>query len=428
MTATPYVSFVTYGRNDAYTPSYVRRVNRAMACLARQLESAGIDGEIIIADWNPPAGRPHLIDILDVPSRLRHVSIRGIVVEPEHHLAFAGAAERAIHAGEAANVGLRRARGRFVTPKASDTFFSPQAIAMLARRDLDEGTMYRIDRHDIVAEDEAIWQLDDDALLAKLQCMPSRPHAWIRQSEHWGLRNLHTNACGDFTLMALRHWHRLRGHPHDDTVLTLDINSLVMHAAAALGVRECRWPDDCRIYKPSHENLSNARISQVWSWLAAYARQAPVRTGWTRSRAARAHHVRLSAAQDARCPIGGRPLDRAQLRGLRQPLGTGRKAVGMAAGELGAGRRDARRTSDLSGRLGNRHDNDCETVAHNGGRASCARVKAPVSCPEKPDPTASGTWPSPLGQVRFPGALPELGWPCSPPAAAPPLATARPEK
>jgi hypothetical protein len=75
MTATPYVSFVTYGRNDAYTPSYVRRVMRATACLARQLESAAIDGEIIIADWNPPADRPHLIDILNVPSNLRHVSI-----------------------------------------------------------------------------------------------------------------------------------------------------------------------------------------------------------------------------------------------------------------------------------------------------------------------------------------------------------------
>src|SRR6478752_1647936 len=175
MTATPYVSFVTYGRNDAYTPSYVRRVNRATVCLARQLESAGIDGEIIIADWNPPAGRPHLIDILDVPSSLHHVSIRGIVVEPEHHHSFTGAAERAIHAGEAANVGIRRARGRFVTPKASDTFFSPQTIAMLAG-DLDDSTMYRIDRHDIAVEDESIWQLDDDALLARLQGLPSMPH------------------------------------------------------------------------------------------------------------------------------------------------------------------------------------------------------------------------------------------------------------
>jgi hypothetical protein len=270
MTATPYVSFITYGRNDGYTPSYVSRVSRATACLARQLEQAKIDAEIIILDWNPPAGRPHLIDVLGAPSGLRHVSIRGIVVEPEQHKAFVGARERGIHAGEAANVGIRRARGRFVTPKASDTFFSPQTIAMLARRDLDSDTMYRVDRHDIVVEDEAIWQLDDDALLAQLQHLPFMPHAWIQQSEHWGLRNLHTNACGDFTLMALKHWHRLRGHPLDATVLTLDIDSLVMHAAAALGVREYRWPDDCRVYKPSHGNLSNARVSQVW-------------TGWQRA-------------------------------------------------------------------------------------------------------------------------------------------------
>ena len=265
MTATPYVSFVTYGRNDGYTPSYVGRVSRATTCLAHQLDRAGIDAEIIIVDWNPPTNRPRLIDVLGAPTSLRHVNIRGIVVQSHHHHSFAGAAERRIHAGEAANVGIRRARGRFVTPKASDTFLSPQTIATLARRDLDDNMMYRMDRHDIVVEDEAIWRLDDDALLAKLQSLPSRPHAWIRQSEHWGLRHLHTNACGDFTLMALRHWYRLRGHPRDATVLTLDIDSLVMHAAAALGVRECRWPDDCRVYKPSHENLSNARISQVWT-------------------------------------------------------------------------------------------------------------------------------------------------------------------
>jgi hypothetical protein len=270
MSATPYVSFVTYGRNDGYTPSYVRRVSRATACLAHQLDRAGVDAEIIIADWNPPSDRPLLIDQLGVPKALRHVSIRGLIVAPEHHNAFVGAAERGIHAGEAANVGLRRARGRFATPKASDTFFSPQTIAMLARRDLDEGTMYRIDRHDVVVEDEAIWELDDDALLAALARMPSVPHAWIEQSEHWGLRNLHTNACGDFTLMSLAHWHRLRGHPYDASVLTLDIDSLVMHAAAALGVRERRWPDDCRVYKPSHGNLSNARVTQVW-------------TGWQRT-------------------------------------------------------------------------------------------------------------------------------------------------
>ena len=265
MTAAPYVSFVTYGRNDGYTPSYMRRVTRATACLAGQLERAGIDSEIVFAEWNPPADRPLILDLLQVPASLQHVSIRGVVVPGKYHASFAGAAERSIHPAEAANVAIRRARGRFVTPKASDTFFSPQTIAMIARQDLDADTIYRIDRHDVAIDDESIWELDDEALLAGLAALPSVSHAWIDQAWHWRLRNLHTNACGDFTLMSSAYWHRVRGHALDISVLSLDIDSLVMHAAAALGARECRWPDDCRIYKPSHPNVSGARVKQVWA-------------------------------------------------------------------------------------------------------------------------------------------------------------------
>lgn len=265
MSTQPYVSFVTYGRNDGYTPDYVRRVSRSTACLARQLDQAGIESEIIVVDWNAPADRPRLIDVLDLPKVLRHVTVRGIVVGSRHHGRFRGSQERPIHTGEAANVGLRRARGRFVTPKASDTFFSPEVIARLARGDLDEDTMYRVDRHDVEIENDSIWDLDDDALLAALSREPSTKQGWIQQVEPWKLRELHTNACGDFTLMSLQHWHRLRGHPKDRTVLALDLDSLVMHAAAAAGVRECQWPDDCRIYKPTHGRLNSSRIVQVWT-------------------------------------------------------------------------------------------------------------------------------------------------------------------
>ncbi len=264
MSKSPYVSFVTYGRNDGYTASYARRVNRALVCLARQLENARLDSEIIFTEWNPPSDRQLLMDVLELPNALQHVSIRGIIVGPEHHKKLAGSDERNIQVGEAANVGIRRARGRFITAKASDTFFSPDVIAMIAQKNLDIDTMYRIDRHDISIADDAIWELDDDALLAKLASLPSRPHALIRQKSYWGLRNLHTNACGDFTLMSDAHWHLLRGHPKDTTVLSLDLDSLVMHAAAANGVRECRWPESCRLYKPSHGSISTSRVKQVW--------------------------------------------------------------------------------------------------------------------------------------------------------------------
>jgi hypothetical protein len=259
-----YVSFVTYGRNDGYTPGYIKRVTRATACLAIQLERASVDSEIIITDWNPPADRPLLIESIELPKALRHVSIRGIVVPAEHHYRYAGSHERGIHAGEAADVGMRRARGRFITTKASDTFFSNETIAMIARHNLDPDAMYRIDRHDIAVDDDSIWELDVDALLARFAALSSQPHSLIQQSSFWQLRDLHTNACGDFTLMSAAYWHLLRGHVLDTTVLSLDIDSIAMHAAAGLGVREVRWPAQCKVFKPMHGNLNSVRVIQAW--------------------------------------------------------------------------------------------------------------------------------------------------------------------
>src|SRR3954465_5758773 len=97
MSVTPYVSFVTYGRNDGYTPSYMRRVTRATACLAAQLEKAGIDSEMAVTEGNPPPCRPLILDLLDLPASLQHVSVRGIVVPGKYHAPFAGVAERSIH-------------------------------------------------------------------------------------------------------------------------------------------------------------------------------------------------------------------------------------------------------------------------------------------------------------------------------------------
>jgi len=260
----PFVSVVTYGRNDAYAPNYVKKVGRATTVLASQLEGAGIDAEILFLEWNPPTDRPKLLDLFETPDRMRHVTIRGIIVDSEHHKGFVGAHERGFQGAEAANAGIRRARGQFVLPKSSDTFYSRALIERLARFDLDTSTVYRANRHDILVADES-WDLGDVSLLACFESLPSSIHDVIVQPAQWALRDLHTNACGDFILMGIEHWYRLRGFPLDTTVLTLDADSLVLHAAAAIGLSECRWPDDCRVYKPSHGNLSGSRVMQEWA-------------------------------------------------------------------------------------------------------------------------------------------------------------------
>jgi hypothetical protein len=265
MSAQPYISFVTYGRNDGYTADYVLRVSHALRLLARQLERAELPSEIIISEWNPPQDRPLLVEELDVPKDLRHVTIVGVITGAEHHRGFLGADEVGIHVAEAANVGLRRARGEFIVGKSSDTFYSPEVIERIGRRNLRHDTIYRIDRHDVFMDDPALWELPDHVLLAKFATMPANIHGWLQQKPEWGVRELHTNACGDFTLMAARYWKELRGYPRDPTVLALDCDSLVLHAAASLGATECRWPETCRVYKPAHSNMNNARVQQLWA-------------------------------------------------------------------------------------------------------------------------------------------------------------------
>jgi hypothetical protein len=261
----PYLSVVTSGRNDGYSPTYAEKANRATTVLARQLERAGVDAEIVFLEWNPPADRPFLLDLFETPRRMKHVAIRGFVVGSEHHRRFAGSAERGFQGSEAANAGIRRARGQFILYKSSDTFFSNSLIERVARRDLDAGVVYRATRHDVTVADPEVWDLEDDALLAHFESLPTSRYDVLVQPEQWAMRDLHTNACGDFLLMKAERWHELRGAPYDATVLTLDADSLVLHGAAAIGLRECRWPDDCRVYKPSHGNLTGSRMTQVWA-------------------------------------------------------------------------------------------------------------------------------------------------------------------
>jgi hypothetical protein len=267
--AQPYVTFVSYFRNDGYTGDFDLRVRRATRFLVRQLQRAGVDAEIILVEWNPPAGDALLIDSLGPLPQGGCVHVRGVVVGKEHHLRFRGAQEWGMNPAAAANVGLRRARGRFVSPKAADSYLSDEIVAALARRDLAEGTMYRCDRHDVVLGPGELREADDAALLRRLQTLESTAHDHLPPPPHWHIRDLHTNACGDFLLMSGSLWQMVRGFPLDDTVLSLDCDSIIMHAAAAMGAREVCLPPECRIYKGTHARLFSNRITQVFSpWQA----------------------------------------------------------------------------------------------------------------------------------------------------------------
>ena len=62
---------------------------------------------------------------------------------------------------------------------------------------------------------------------------------------------LHTNACGDFTLMAREHWFDLRGYPEMD-LFSMNLDSLFCFAAHYGGAHEEMLSDPMRIYHIEH--------------------------------------------------------------------------------------------------------------------------------------------------------------------------------
>src|SRR5205823_5846648 len=61
---------------------------------------------------------------------------------------------------------------------------------------------------------------------------------------------LHTNACGDFTLMSREDWLRLRGYP-ELPIFSLHIDSLLLYMAHWTGIAEVVLP--YRVYHVEHD-------------------------------------------------------------------------------------------------------------------------------------------------------------------------------
>ena len=263
MVVQPYLSIVGWARNDGYTPNYEKRLEHALGVLVRQLDKHKVPSELIVVEWNPPPDRPLLAEEMGSLGGTGNVSVRFIVVPPQHHEGLQGWRTRGMHVNNAANVGIRRARGKFVTPKALDTFYSEQLVARLGQFTLDDGCVYRCDRLDARMEDESWLDLPDDQLLAALARSTVHRNDRLTHSIDWKMRDLHTNACGDFILMSTQRWHDIRAYQKDPSVLCLDSDSIALHAAAAQGASEIHWQDEC-IYKVIHGNTHAQRTATVW--------------------------------------------------------------------------------------------------------------------------------------------------------------------
>ncbi len=107
-----------------------------------------LNAELILVEWNPPSERPPLEAALAWPADFGPASVRIVTVPSDLHATLPHSAALPLFQMIGKNVGIRRARGRFVLATNIDILFDDATVRYLRDR-LAPGNMLRADRYDV---------------------------------------------------------------------------------------------------------------------------------------------------------------------------------------------------------------------------------------------------------------------------------------
>ncbi len=271
----PYVSIVVVSRNDDHGGKLMERLGAFWENVTHFAPRSGLRLEVVLVEWNPPADRPPLADVLPIPAFRDGLDLRIVTVPEAVHRRIPRYFNIPLFQMIGKNVGIRRARADYVLVTCNDLIFTEALYHFLAARVLDPSRTYRLDRFDLPVRElpplGPQGRLDFCATQTCTVCgardregitaitFDGPRHAFLR-ADPQALRRfanaglgypLHTNACGDFTLMARDAWFALRGH-NELPLGDVYVDGLVNFAAAALGLRQVYLGDPVRAYHIAH--------------------------------------------------------------------------------------------------------------------------------------------------------------------------------
>jgi len=184
--ARPSVTAVVVGRNDDYMPDFRQRLEATIEWNARHLAD-----EVIFVEWNPPPGR----ELLSRGLARRFEFVRAYVVPPEIHAAVCHNPNVNLLEYHAKNVGVRRARTRWIVTTNADAAFSPDSVRALLSEPLADDVVWTTQRADIP------WREGRDRAIGLADSMRYRR-----------LSPYNPMGTGEFAFASRELWHRARGY------------------------------------------------------------------------------------------------------------------------------------------------------------------------------------------------------------------------
>jgi len=222
----PFVTIVVTGRNDDFGGDFNGRFFRALRFNHERLTEAGVPHQLAFVEWRPIAGRPLLATLLaDEFASLGPEELVCYVVDPSYHDALSLNPRLQFQEFIAKNVAIRRAAGAFVLSTNTDIYLSRGVVAILARRAIDPGVLYRATRHDLKACMDTTfteWDVLEDERNCEIVNTMQPPY--------------YTNGSGDFQLLDRATFHQLRGFNEVYRMAKIHIDSNFCVKAHASGV------------------------------------------------------------------------------------------------------------------------------------------------------------------------------------------------
>jgi len=312
----PYISFVVTARNDDHGGNLLRRMQIFVTGLMEQAKKHNLSAELILVEWNPPPDRPRLsqalswpqgpctVRIIEVPhevhKRFQHSDTLALYQMIAKNVGIRRAQGRFILA---TNIDLLFSDEltRFLASRS----LKPQFMYRIDRYDVPRNVPTDVTveeqlnycKHNIKRVHTRDGSFSKNELrwisLGKISAPLRQLHRYLLFSmSRWpqvepavrrmGVRTfkvalkmayeivarglkfladwifppyprLHTNGCGDFTLLAREDWHVLRGYPELE-MFSFNLDSVLLHMAYHKGFREMVLQDPMRIYHVEHSS------------------------------------------------------------------------------------------------------------------------------------------------------------------------------
>jgi hypothetical protein len=258
----PLVSFVTAVQNTATREDSVGRCQHSMDSILSIAEIIELPVEYILVEWNPPLDMPNFHESLRFQNY--ESPARCFMVPKEYHDRIPNPHGQRFFEWRAKNVGVRRARGKFVVALNADNVVSLDL--MIALRNLREDSFYRVNRHDIMEMGGQPFRIKR----ANGDFAPDEPYIGVSKTGvPYSENMLFFNSSGDFMCMSRDAWFRMRGYPEGDHDGCVDGECVLL--AHQMGLKQVILEEP--LFHLEHSRGDRNPFMPQWEDAAPYANQ-----------------------------------------------------------------------------------------------------------------------------------------------------------